>query len=82
MINYLDSAKVIVQPALETKIASELTQQLIENQMKIILKFQQTVLKEVEEDNYFGSELSGAIEGLNNLLTALRSGDFVILAQP
>ena len=77
----MDSAKIVFETEIETKIASELAQQLVENQMNIIKKMQEEVLAESSKDWYL-SELEGAIDGLAKLIPALRSGDFVIVTTP
>lgn len=74
----LEDCNVSFETEIETKIAHELTQKLVENQLKIIEKNQQDVLSDVD----IHSELTEAIEGLQKLLTALKTGDFVIVAKP
>ena len=75
-----DDVNVHFETEVETKIAHELTQKLVNQQMEVINKMQKIVLMDAELPRI--SALTEAIEGLEILMVALKTGDFVIVAKP
>ncbi|MGL5922174.1 hypothetical protein [Chroococcidiopsis sp.] len=78
--DFADYTNVRFETEIETRIAHELTQKLVENQLKIIEKAQNLVLSDINSTKI--SIVTEAIEGLEILLSGLKAGDFVIVAKP